>query len=107
MIKRTNSILILSILILSLTFCVDVNTATRDLVPRNVDIDRSNIPKNILVGSYIGGMSHVRPMLDITAILAERGYNVRIFFKLSSNFPIFPFLTLLFLTRSFIHFRYI
>ena len=86
MIKRTNSTLLLSIFILSLIFCVDINTATKGYVPRNADIDRSNIPKNILVGSFIGGRSHIKPMLDITAILAERGYNVRMFFFLKSIF---------------------
>ena len=65
--------------VLFLIFCVRVNTATQDYIPRNID----NLliqPKNILLASYVGGRSHVKPMLDITAILAERGYNVQIFF---------------------------
>ncbi|CAB4430087.1 unnamed protein product [Rhizophagus irregularis] len=48
--------------------------ATRDYAPRNIDIELSS--KNILVGSYIGGRSHLKPALDIAAILAERGHNV-------------------------------
>ncbi|CAB5369489.1 unnamed protein product [Rhizophagus irregularis] len=48
--------------------------ATRDYAPRNTGIELSS--KNILVGSYIGGRSHLKPALDIAAILAERGHNV-------------------------------
>ncbi|PKY40268.1 UDP-Glycosyltransferase/glycogen phosphorylase [Rhizophagus irregularis] len=69
MIKK-NFIVLLSILILFLNQIY----ATYDYVPRSADIDRS--PKNILVGSFIGGRSHLKPMLDITTILSERGYNV-------------------------------
>ncbi|RIA85954.1 Glycosyltransferase Family 1 protein, partial [Glomus cerebriforme] len=35
-----------------------------------------HIPKNILIGSFAGGRSHVKPMLDIAEILIERGYNI-------------------------------
>ena len=85
MIKRTNSTLLLSIFILSLIFCVDINTATQGYVPRNADIDRSNIPKNILVGSFMGGRSHLKPMFDIAAVLIERGSNVGFFLKRNEN----------------------
>ena len=70
------------VLFLYLIFFVNVNTATQDYVPRNDDIDRSKIPKNILVGSLAGGRSHLKPMLDVTEILIQRGYNVRNFFLL-------------------------
>lgn len=77
--KMNKKIFIHLLLVLALfhqVLCVDINTTIRDYVPRNGDIDCSGTPKNILVGSYIGGRSHIRPMLDITAILTERGYNV-------------------------------
>lgn len=48
--------------------------ATLDYAPRNIDIKCS--PKNILVGSYVGGRSHLKPILDVAAILIERGHNV-------------------------------
>ena len=68
------------ILLLNLVLFVDVNTATQGYVPIDVDIDRSGLPKNILIGSYAGGRSHLKPMLDVAAILIERGYNVKDFF---------------------------
>ncbi|RIA90049.1 Glycosyltransferase Family 1 protein [Glomus cerebriforme] len=64
-------------LLLSILLLLYVNTATiasQDYIRRNADLDLS--PKNILIGSYIGGRSHVKPMLDIAAILIERGHNV-------------------------------
>src|SRR5256885_194691 len=69
--------LLLSIILLNLVLCVNVNTAAQNYVPRNVDIDRLDLPKNILVGCYVGGRSHLKPMLDVATILAERGYNVK------------------------------
>ena len=72
--------------LLNLSFSVDANIETRDYVPRNVNIDRSNVPKNILFGSFFGGRSHNKPMLDIGAILIERGHNVSIFFFNKKNF---------------------
>jgi hypothetical protein len=77
MIKRKSLFLLLVPFLLAL--CVNVNTAAQNYISRGVDIDRSNIPKNILIGSFPGGRSHIKPMLDIAAILIERGYNVRIF----------------------------
>jgi hypothetical protein len=70
MINR-NIILLLSILLLLNQVCVN---ATHDYVPRYTDIERSS--KNILVGSYVGGRSHLKPILDVATILAERGHNV-------------------------------
>ena len=48
--------------------------ATRDYAPRYIDIERSS--KNILVGSHVGGRSHLKPILDVAAVLVERGHNV-------------------------------
>jgi hypothetical protein len=83
MVKRKLTLLLLILSLLNLVFYVNVNTATtQNYIPRKVDFDRSGVPKNILVGSYVGGRSHVKPMLDVAAILIERGYNVRFFFLL-------------------------
>ncbi|CAG8819685.1 3449_t:CDS:2, partial [Cetraspora pellucida] len=46
------------------------------LEKRPLDIDRTGVPKQILVGSFFGGWNQVRPMLEICKILVERGYNV-------------------------------
>jgi hypothetical protein len=81
MIKRKSILLLLVPFLLNLVvFCVNVDTAAQNYISRGVDIDRSKIPKNILFGSLAGGRSHVKPMLDIAAILIERDYNVRIYF---------------------------
>jgi hypothetical protein len=80
MIKKKSIILLLLPFLLNLVFCVIVNTAAQNYISRGVDINRSEIPKNILFGSFTGGRSHVKPMLDIAAILIERDYNVRIYF---------------------------
>ncbi|CAG8608196.1 14337_t:CDS:2, partial [Cetraspora pellucida] len=45
-------------------------------IQRDPLLDRTNVPKNILVTSYIGGGSHLAPMLEISKILMDRGYNV-------------------------------
>ena len=71
---RRNLIFLLSILLLLNQ--VYVNAITHDYAPRNIDIERSS--KNILVGSFVGGRSHIKPMLDLAAILIERGHNVSI-----------------------------
>ncbi|CAB5206762.1 unnamed protein product [Rhizophagus irregularis] len=91
MIKR-KPILLLLILLLNLIFYVNVNTATtQNYIPIKDDFDRSGIPKNILLGSYVGGRSHVKPMLDVVAILIERGYNVTLLasgrYEPSSEYP--------------------
>ncbi|RGB41373.1 Glycosyltransferase Family 1 protein [Rhizophagus diaphanus] len=83
-----NLILLLSILVLLLNQ-VHVNAVAQNYVPRNIDIERS--PKNILVGSYVGGRSHIKPMLDVTTILTERGHNVILLtsgkYEPSSEYP--------------------
>jgi hypothetical protein len=72
-----NKNLIFLLLILSFLNQIHVNAVTHDYVPKNIDI--KCLPKNILIGSYLGGRSHVKPMLDIAAILIERGHNVMVF----------------------------
>ncbi|RGB41371.1 Glycosyltransferase Family 1 protein [Rhizophagus diaphanus] len=83
-----NLIFLLSVFFL-LSNRVHVNAVAQDYVPRNVDIERS--PKNILVGSYAGGRSHLKPMLDVAAILIERGHNVILLtsgnYEPSSEYP--------------------
>ncbi|PKC01268.1 hypothetical protein RhiirA5_402901 [Rhizophagus irregularis] len=49
---------------------VHVNAVTQGYVPRNIDIERS--PKNILVSSFLGGRSHLKPILDVATVLIER-----------------------------------
>ncbi|GES84929.1 glycosyltransferase family 1 protein [Rhizophagus clarus] len=72
--NKKNFIFLLSLFLLNLIFRANVITAVQDYVPTNFDINHS--PKNILVSSYTGGRSHLKPMLDIAAILVERGHNV-------------------------------
>ncbi|CAG8804365.1 29339_t:CDS:2, partial [Gigaspora margarita] len=47
-----------------------------EFIQRELDMDKSDTPKNILVGSIIGGGRHLSPMLEICKILVDRGYNV-------------------------------
>ncbi|CAB4423299.1 unnamed protein product [Rhizophagus irregularis] len=49
---------------------VHVNAVTQGYVPRNIDIERS--PKNILVSSFLGERSHLKPILDVATVLIER-----------------------------------
>ncbi|PKY47284.1 UDP-Glycosyltransferase/glycogen phosphorylase [Rhizophagus irregularis] len=63
--KKRNFIFLLSIFLLILVFYVDVSTSTQN-----------HTSKNILIGSFVGGRSHVNPMLDIAVLLYERGYNI-------------------------------
>ncbi|RIA88267.1 Glycosyltransferase Family 1 protein [Glomus cerebriforme] len=85
MIKKNQTLLLLTLFLLNF---VNISTATQN---RNVDIDRSSIPKNILIGSFSGGRSHLKPMLDIAAILIERGYNIVLLttgkYESSSEYP--------------------
>ncbi|GES79428.1 glycosyltransferase family 1 protein [Rhizophagus clarus] len=50
-----------------------------------------NETKNILVGSFVGGLSHLRPSLEICKILIERGYKVALVapgnFTSPTNYP--------------------
>jgi hypothetical protein len=73
--SKRNFIFLLSVNLL--LYLVSSVGATQNYAPRNVNIDRSDLPKNILVGCFIGGRSHLKPMLDVAVILAERGYNVK------------------------------
>ncbi|CAB5322183.1 unnamed protein product [Rhizophagus irregularis] len=81
-----NLIFLLPILVLLLN---QVHVNAVDYVPRNIDIENSS--KNILVGSYIGGRSHLKPMLDVATILIERGHNVTLLtsgkYEPSSEYP--------------------
>ncbi|CAG8648915.1 3721_t:CDS:2 [Funneliformis mosseae] len=57
-----------------------------------IEIDKNaNEPKNILVGSFVGGLSHLRPSLEICKILIERGYKVALVapgnFTSPANYP--------------------
>ncbi|CAG8710268.1 21818_t:CDS:2, partial [Cetraspora pellucida] len=45
-------------------------------IQRDPLLDRTNVPKNILATSYIGGGSHLASILEISKILMDRGYNV-------------------------------
>ncbi|PKK72887.1 UDP-Glycosyltransferase/glycogen phosphorylase [Rhizophagus irregularis] len=63
--NKRNFIFLLSIFLLILVFYVDISTSTQN-----------HTSKNILIGSFVGGRSHVNPMLDIAVLLYERGYNV-------------------------------
>ncbi|KAF0515418.1 UDP-Glycosyltransferase/glycogen phosphorylase [Gigaspora margarita] len=47
-------------------------------------IFKTNVPKNILAASPLGGGSHLVPMLEILKILVDRGYNVTL--AASGNF---------------------
>uniref|UniRef100_U9SRL7 Glycosyltransferase family 1 protein n=1 Tax=Rhizophagus irregularis (strain DAOM 181602 / DAOM 197198 / MUCL 43194) TaxID=747089 RepID=U9SRL7_RHIID len=56
------------------------------------EIDKNiNETKNILVGSFVGGLSHLRPSLEICKILIERGYKVALVapgnFTSPTNYP--------------------
>ncbi|GBB87969.1 hypothetical protein RclHR1_14480002 [Rhizophagus clarus] len=76
MIKRKPLSILFIPILLNILLYINVNIADQNFISRGVDIDRSNIPKNILFGSFSGGRSHVKPMMDIAEILIERGYNV-------------------------------
>ncbi|CAG8683490.1 24611_t:CDS:2 [Cetraspora pellucida] len=45
-------------------------------IQRDPLLNRSNVPKNILATSYLGGGSHLAPFSEILKILMDRGYNV-------------------------------
>ncbi|RIB07047.1 Glycosyltransferase Family 1 protein [Gigaspora rosea] len=47
-----------------------------EFIQRELDLDKSDTPKNILIGSVLGGISHLNPMLEIGKILMDRGYKV-------------------------------
>ncbi|KAF0559061.1 UDP-Glycosyltransferase/glycogen phosphorylase [Gigaspora margarita] len=65
------------ILFINTNLVIETNGAKKiEFIQRELDIDKSDTPKNILVGSIIGGVSHLNPMLEICKILVDRGYNV-------------------------------
>ncbi|CAG8727124.1 11027_t:CDS:2, partial [Gigaspora margarita] len=54
---------------------INVEAKNDGFIQRELDFDSSDKPKNILVGSVVGG-DHLNPMLEISKILKDRGYNV-------------------------------
>ncbi|KAF0500211.1 UDP-Glycosyltransferase/glycogen phosphorylase [Gigaspora margarita] len=53
-----------------------VKGKNNEFIQRELDLDKSDTPKNILIGSVLGGGSHLNPMLEIGKILMDRGYKV-------------------------------
>ncbi|KAF0541361.1 UDP-Glycosyltransferase/glycogen phosphorylase [Gigaspora margarita] len=65
------------ILFINTNLVTETNGAKKtEFIQRELDIDKSDTPKNILVGSILGGVSHLNPILEICKILVDRGYNV-------------------------------
>ncbi|RIB18111.1 Glycosyltransferase Family 1 protein [Gigaspora rosea] len=65
------------ILFINTNLVTETNGAKKnEFIQRELDIDKSDTPKNILVGSIVGGLSHLNPKLEICKILVDRGYNV-------------------------------
>ncbi|CAB4464015.1 unnamed protein product [Rhizophagus irregularis] len=67
-------------------------------VPSEMILDRTEIPKNILLGVTIGGWNHLRHILTIANILADRGYNLTLAkrgkFLQSEQYPKINFISL-------------
>ncbi|CAG8572539.1 1602_t:CDS:2, partial [Scutellospora calospora] len=77
--KYSFSLFILWHLIIFNFFFVYPINGSQDLpksIKRDLVLDRSNVPKNIIATSPIGGGSHLGPMSEILKILVDRGYNV-------------------------------
>ncbi|CAH1763736.1 14266_t:CDS:2 [Entrophospora sp. SA101] len=54
-----------------------INANELNYLSKPLEVERDNPRvKNIIVGSFIGGLSHLAPLLEISKILVERGYNV-------------------------------
>ncbi|CAG8663097.1 39106_t:CDS:2 [Gigaspora margarita] len=70
--------LIFIILFTNTNFIVKINAEGKGngFIQRKLDLDISDRLKNILIGSIIGGGSHLNPMLEICKILEDRGYKV-------------------------------
>ncbi|CAG8435074.1 6593_t:CDS:2 [Scutellospora calospora] len=47
-------------------------------IQRKLDLDKIDTPKNIFVGSAVGGGSHLNPILEVCKILLDRGYKVNL-----------------------------
>ncbi|CAG8588440.1 12628_t:CDS:2 [Gigaspora margarita] len=52
------------------------NNEIPSFIRREPELDRSDVPKNILAASLVGGYSQLTPMMEVCKILKERGYNV-------------------------------
>ncbi|CAG8847784.1 6106_t:CDS:2, partial [Gigaspora margarita] len=48
----------------------------KEFIQRELDLNKSDTPKNILIGSVFAGGSHLNPMLEIGKILMDRGHKV-------------------------------
>ncbi|RIB21621.1 Glycosyltransferase Family 1 protein [Gigaspora rosea] len=70
--------LIFIIFFTNTNFIVKINAEGKNngFIQRKLGLYISDRPKNILVGSVIGGGSHLNPMLEICKILEDRGYKV-------------------------------
>ncbi|RIB02214.1 Glycosyltransferase Family 1 protein [Gigaspora rosea] len=71
-------IVILAILFINTDRFIKINAEAKNngFIQRELDFDSSDKPKNIFVGSVIGGVSHLNPVLEISKILKGRGHNV-------------------------------
>ncbi|CAG8462077.1 9298_t:CDS:2 [Scutellospora calospora] len=73
--------LVISIILLINTIIVTKANAAEKVngfIQRELDLDRSDTPKNILVGSVIGGANHLNPIFEVCKILVDRGYKVKL-----------------------------
>ncbi|GBC02649.1 hypothetical protein RclHR1_04730010 [Rhizophagus clarus] len=92
--------LFLFIIICNSIFNVVTGTVppAHDWIPNEMILDRTEIPKNILLGVTIGGWSHLRHILTIANILTDRGYNVTLTkrgnFTQSQQYPKIKFISL-------------
>ncbi|CAG8634016.1 20282_t:CDS:2 [Gigaspora margarita] len=55
---------------------INAEAKNSGFIQRELNLDSSDKPKNIFVGSVVGGISHLNPMLEISKILKDRGHNV-------------------------------
>ncbi|RIB05117.1 Glycosyltransferase Family 1 protein [Gigaspora rosea] len=55
---------------------INVEGKSTEFFQRELDLDGSDKPKNILAMSKVGGVSHLKPMSEICKILENRGYKV-------------------------------
>ncbi|KAF0561837.1 UDP-Glycosyltransferase/glycogen phosphorylase [Gigaspora margarita] len=71
-------LVIFIIIFISTNLVIRTNGAEKnnEFIQRELDLDKTDTPKNILVGSILGGGSHLNPMLEICKILMDRGYKI-------------------------------
>ncbi|KAF0434571.1 UDP-Glycosyltransferase/glycogen phosphorylase [Gigaspora margarita] len=71
-------IVILVILFINTDRFIKINAEAKNsgFIQRELNLDSSDKLKNIFVGSIVGGISHLNPMLEISKILKDRGHNV-------------------------------